>query len=161
MMFRKSAWTEAGGFDERIGSAPDLDLLEKLTRQHDLALVDAILVRWTAPPNSHYLVSPAVRRLNDVLRVYRRMDRSRMRKEVSAAFDQKIGQEILDAAYGAVERGAYAESARLYLAAISQRSSRQKGFAGLAKLLPRRLIRGRKGPVGTGDRPEIAQTAAK
>lgn len=142
IVFRKSAWEVAGGFDEKNLTSPDLDLLGKLTSKYDLAIVDMELVRWTAPTGSHYEAASALRLLRDMLRVYHHVDRQLLPPGILRKYDQRVGQEVLDTAYALRQAGAYRKSAGLYFKALHLPTARWRGALGLTKLLPHGALRG-------------------
>ena len=141
MVFRKSAWKEVGGFDEKNVTGPDLDMLGKLTSRYDLAVVDADLVRWTAPAKSHYEAASALRLLEDMLRVYRQTDRGILPADILRQYDQRVATEALDTAYALREAGAYGKSADLYWRSLNLPTARRRAAAGLAKLMPHCALR--------------------
>jgi hypothetical protein len=119
-LFQKTLWTKVGGFDERIRTACDLDLLEAATAANDLAYVTETVAEWTARVETLYVSTGAIRRFEDVWMIIDRMGRRSLQSVLRRQWRLVSRQFLLEHAYEFRRSGLLRQSVRCLFRSVTR-----------------------------------------
>ncbi len=125
MLLPKSVWQAVGGFDERIRTSCDLDILQALTRFYAIAYTTAVVGEWSAPPSTLYSASGLRRRFQDYWIVLDRFRERGLTGELKPLWQKKAREFLFEHGYS------FRKCGDLRMAALCQiRAARVGGVTG-------------------------------
>lgn len=136
LLVSKAVWTAVGGFDERIRTACDFDLLQAVTRRYDLAYTTAVVGEWTAPPTTLFSAASHRQLFADHWSVLARCALSR---ELRPLWRRAVGEFLFDHGYefrkaGELRRAAVCQLRAAWTAGVSARGLKELTKIGMASL---------------------------
>ena len=141
LLVPKAVWAEFGGFDERIRTACDFDLLQAVTRKHDLAYTTVVVGEWTAPPTTLFSAASHRQLFADNWTVLDRFARSDLPRELKPLWRRAVSEFLFDHGYtfrkaGELRRAASCHLRAAWTAGVSARGLKELTKIGMASVFP-------------------------
>jgi glycosyltransferase involved in cell wall biosynthesis len=137
--FLKGAWGQVGGFDESIKTCIDLAFLIRITREFDLATVEAPICRYHFAEDSLFGSAASVLRTHEEILAYSLMDESLLDGRSRRIHRHRLAALYADDAFACRQSGRYRQAAASYVSSFRSRAT-FPALMGLAKLLPHWLM---------------------